>query len=76
MMTERIGTPAFMAPEAYGGEEYGKRCDVYSFAMTVWSIFTEKIPYLLSFSPLVLLFIDFLTFILPLFTFIDIYFVF
>ena len=49
MMTERIGTPAFMAPEAYGGEEYGKRCDVYSFAMTVWSIFTEKIPYLLSF---------------------------
>ena len=46
-MTNRIGTPAFMAPEVFDGEEYGKKSDVYSYGMTVWSIYTEKIPFYL-----------------------------
>ena len=44
-MTEAIGTPVFMAPEVFEGEEYGKKSDVYSFGMTVWAIFAEKNPY-------------------------------
>ena len=37
------GTPAFIAPEVVTGK-YDKRCDVYSFGMSVWSIFSEKMP--------------------------------
>ena len=46
-MTNRIGTPAFMAPEVFSSEAYGKKSDVYSFALTVWSIFSEKLPFLI-----------------------------
>ena len=48
-MTESIGTPVFMAPEVFDGTPYGKKSDVYSFGMTAWSIFAERIPYLLFF---------------------------
>ena len=44
-MTEAIGSPVFMAPEVFEGEEYGKKSDVYSFGMTVWAIYAEKNPY-------------------------------
>ena len=44
-MTNRIGTPAFMAPEVFNDEEYGKKSDVYSFGMTVWSIYSEQDPF-------------------------------
>ena len=48
-MTEAIGTPVFMAPEVFDGEEYGKKSDVHSFGMTVWAIYAEKIPYVIYF---------------------------
>ena len=48
-MTSCIGTPGFMAPEVFNGEEYGKKRDVYSFGMTAWSIFNEQIPFFIFF---------------------------
>lgn len=36
--TKQIGTPAYMAPEMEDGT-YDFKCDIYSFALTVWSIF-------------------------------------
>ena len=44
-MTSRIGTPAFMAPEVFNGDNYGKKSDVYSYGFTIWSIFSEKLPF-------------------------------
>ena len=38
------GTPAFIAPEVLTGT-FDKKCDVYSFGMSMWSIFAEKQPY-------------------------------
>ena len=37
-------TPAFIAPEVLSGI-FDKKCDVYSFGMSMWSIFAEKQPY-------------------------------
>ena len=44
-MTSCIGTPSFMAPEVFDGAIYGKKSDVYSYGMTIWSIFSEQIPF-------------------------------
>ena len=44
------GTMQYMAPELFktkrlGGIKYEKPCDVYSFAMLVWEIFSGKVPF-------------------------------
>ena len=54
--TKQVGTPGFIAPEVFPfpfyfpfqiitGKEYGKKCDVYSFGMTSWSIDAEEYPF-------------------------------
>ena len=54
------GTPLFEAPEVctfffgsffifilkvISNKPYGKKCDVYSFGLTIWSIFAERFPF-------------------------------
>lgn len=43
--TAETGTYRFMAPEVMRHEEYGPPCDVYSFAIMCWSIFTYEQPF-------------------------------
>jgi len=45
-MTNKIGTPVYMAPEVFNDEPYGKKSDVYSFGITVWAIFSEQTPFM------------------------------
>jgi hypothetical protein len=42
--TVEIGTPGFMAPEAYVGGPYSPRTDVYGLAATVWTLLAGKPP--------------------------------
>jgi len=39
--TEGIGTPGYMAPEAFTGGPLSPRTDVYGLAMTVWTLLTS-----------------------------------
>lgn len=41
----RVGTPFWMAPEAIRGETPTTASDVYSFAIVMYEIFSEKTPY-------------------------------
>jgi serine/threonine protein kinase len=34
-----------MAPEVIRTEDYNKSCDVYSFGITLWEMFTRKRPF-------------------------------
>ena len=34
-----------MAPEAQMGDNYTEKCDVYSFAIVVWEIFSHQFPF-------------------------------
>jgi len=43
--TAETGTYRFMAPEVMKHEEYGPPCDVYSFAIMCWSMFTYQQPF-------------------------------
>ena len=36
------GTPCWVAPEIFRGENYGWQVDVYSFAVVVWEILAGK----------------------------------
>eukprot|EP01119_Soliformovum_irregulare_P014880 TRINITY_DN4113_c0_g1_i2.p1 TRINITY_DN4113_c0_g1~~TRINITY_DN4113_c0_g1_i2.p1 ORF type:complete len:915 (+),score=202.75 TRINITY_DN4113_c0_g1_i2:30-2774(+) len=40
-----MGTPLWMAPELLSDQSYTERVDVYSFAITLYEIYTEKEPY-------------------------------
>ncbi len=40
-MTEGIGTPGYMAPEAFTGGALSPRTDVYGLAMTAWTLLTS-----------------------------------
>lgn len=44
-VTSGIGTPAFMAPEILENKQYTKSADVYSFAIMMYELWTEKSPY-------------------------------
>ena len=44
--TKGVGTPVYMAPEILDGcSKYTSAVDVYSFALTMYNVFEEKIPY-------------------------------
>ena len=43
--TQSVGTPLWMAPEVASGSGYGSECDVYSFAIIMYEIMFEKLPY-------------------------------
>ncbi len=48
-MTERMRDPLtawqWMAPEAQMGDDYDHRCDLYSFGIVVWEIFSGLFPF-------------------------------
>ena len=43
--TQAAGTALWMAPEVTLGESYGSSCDVFSYAIIMFEILTERIPY-------------------------------
>ena len=45
-LSSNIGTPIFSAPEQFGAPNYdGKKADVFSFGMTIYSILYDKLPF-------------------------------
>lgn len=45
IMTTRIGTPHWMAPEILNDQKYGFPADVYSFSMLLYEMLTNSIPW-------------------------------
>ncbi len=43
--TKMIGTPLWMAPEVLAIDKYGPSADVYSYAMVMWEIAAQAIPW-------------------------------
>ncbi|KAJ7526743.1 hypothetical protein O6H91_16G021200 [Diphasiastrum complanatum] len=39
------GTPQWMAPEVLRNEPSDEKCDVYSFGVILWELFTEQVPW-------------------------------
>ncbi|KAK8882697.1 hypothetical protein M9Y10_045339 [Tritrichomonas musculus] len=44
-VTQKVGTPAWMAPEFFGPSEYSNKVDVYSYALILWELETGKTPF-------------------------------
>ncbi|RLN68114.1 hypothetical protein BBJ29_002621 [Phytophthora kernoviae] len=40
------GTPRWLAPEVFRGEDYSEKIDVYSYGIVLWELFCFKKPYL------------------------------
>ncbi|OHT10763.1 TKL family protein kinase [Tritrichomonas foetus] len=45
MMTGRIGTCQWMAPEVLSSQKYNEKADVYSYGIILWEMLTGDIPY-------------------------------
>ncbi|EDW12651.2 mitogen-activated protein kinase kinase kinase 7 [Drosophila mojavensis] len=45
LMTNCIGTPAYMAPEVALGQWYTDKSDVYSFGIVLWEVLSRKKPF-------------------------------
>lgn len=45
VMTKKIGTPIWMAPELIRGEDYNEKVDVYAYGVILWEMATGKLPY-------------------------------
>nr|GFC47583.1 serine/threonine-protein kinase HT1-like [Tanacetum cinerariifolium] len=44
-ITGKTGTLTYMAPEVIDGKPYDRKCDVYSFAICLWEIYSCDMPY-------------------------------
>jgi serine/threonine-protein kinase len=42
---ELVGSPAFLAPEALGGQEISEKSDIYSFGVVLYEMITGKDPF-------------------------------
>jgi len=52
LMTRKIGTPRYMAPEISRGESnYGFAVDVYSFSILLWQLVTDRVAFDNFYSP-------------------------
>jgi len=46
LMTRKIGTPRYMAPEIARGEsDYGFGVDIYSFSILLWQLVTDRVAF-------------------------------
>jgi len=46
IMTVGVGTPLWMAPEIMRGDQYNEKSDVYSFALVLWEMISNQLPYI------------------------------
>jgi len=44
-MTFSFRTVAWIAPEIFEKKQYTEKCDVYSYGIIFWELFSRKIPY-------------------------------
>ncbi|CAI9738199.1 mitogen-activated protein kinase kinase kinase 7-like isoform X3 [Octopus vulgaris] len=44
-MTNNKGSAAWMAPEVFEGSNYSEKCDVFSWGIILWEIFTRRKPF-------------------------------
>ncbi|EGD76900.1 TKL protein kinase [Salpingoeca rosetta] len=47
-MTAAVGTPLYMAPEAFLGTSYGLKADVFSYGVVLWELATQGDPDLIK----------------------------
>eukprot|EP00048_Salpingoeca_helianthica_P008400 m.122089 g.122089 ORF g.122089 m.122089 type:complete len:195 (-) comp14592_c2_seq1:40-624(-) len=45
MRTKGVGTPLWMAPEIIAGRRYGPSADVYSYAIVMWELAAQAVPW-------------------------------
>jgi len=45
ILTQGVGTPKWMAPELMRNEKYNEKVDVYSYALMIWEMLSNQVPY-------------------------------